>query len=50
MDKASVGGLAMGIVLLLLSIMLAPGSSFAAFIDYWVVQANVKRRAARYAA
>ena len=23
---------------------------FAAFIDYWVVQANVKRRAARYAA
>ena len=23
---------------------------FAAFIDYWVIQANVKRRAARYAA
>ncbi len=23
---------------------------FAAFIDYWVIQANIKRRAARYAA
>ncbi len=34
MDKASVGGLAMGISLLLLSIMLAPGASLGAFIDY----------------
>ncbi|QDT65641.1 motility protein A [Calycomorphotria hydatis] len=34
MDKASVGGLASGIGLLLLAIAIAPGSSFAAFIDY----------------
>ena len=33
MDKATVGGLAMGTGLLLLAIMIAPGSSFAAFID-----------------
>jgi len=34
MDKATVGGLVMGIGLLILAIMIAPGSSFAAFIDY----------------
>lgn len=34
MDKATVGGLAMGVALLLLSIVIAPGSSFASFIDY----------------
>ncbi len=34
MDKASVGGLVMGIGLLILAIAIAPGSSFAAFIDY----------------
>ncbi|QDT39051.1 motility protein A [Stratiformator vulcanicus] len=34
MDKASVGGLASGIGLLILAIAIAPGSSFAAFIDY----------------
>lgn len=34
MDKATAGGLIMGSGLLLLSIMIAPGSSFAAFIDY----------------
>lgn len=34
MDKSTVGGLAMGVALLLLAIMLAPGSSFASFIDY----------------
>lgn len=34
MDKATVSGLVVGIVLLILSIMIAPGSSFGAFIDY----------------
>jgi len=34
MDKATVGGLAMGAGLLVLTIMIAPGASFAAFIDY----------------
>ncbi|NOX56310.1 MAG: motility protein A [Planctomycetes bacterium] len=34
MDKATVGGLAMGTSLLVLSIMIAPGASFGAFIDY----------------
>lgn len=34
MDKATVGGLAMGVALLVLSIIIAPGSSFASFIDY----------------
>jgi chemotaxis protein MotA len=34
MDKATIGGLGMGVVLLFLAIMIAPGSSFAAFIDY----------------
>ncbi|QDU79123.1 Chemotaxis protein PomA [Polystyrenella longa] len=34
MDKASVGGLLAGIALLLIAIAIAPGSSFAAFIDY----------------
>jgi chemotaxis protein MotA len=34
MDKATVGGLAMGIALLLLSVVIAPGASFASFIDY----------------
>jgi len=34
MDKATAGGLTMGISLLILSIMIAPGSSFAAFLDY----------------
>jgi chemotaxis protein MotA len=34
MDKATVGGLALGIGLLLLSVMIAPGASFKAFIDY----------------
>ncbi len=34
MDKATVGGLAMGVGLLVLSVLLAPGASFGAFIDY----------------
>lgn len=34
MDKTTVGGLAIGITLLVLSIVLAPGASFSAFIDY----------------
>jgi len=34
MDKTTVGGLVMGIALLLLSIMIAPGASFMAFVDY----------------
>jgi len=34
MDKATVGGLATGIGLLILAIAIAPGSSFGAFIDY----------------
>ena len=34
MDKATVGGLAMGVALLLLSIVIAPGSNFSSFIDY----------------
>ncbi|MCA9040976.1 MAG: motility protein A [Planctomycetaceae bacterium] len=34
MDKASVGGLLAGIALLLIAIAIAPGSSFASFIDY----------------
>ncbi|MAT16739.1 MAG: motility protein A [Planctomyces sp.] len=34
MDKATVGGLLAGIALLLISIAIAPGSSFASFIDY----------------
>jgi len=34
MDKATIGGLAMGSGLLILSIMIAPGANFAAFIDY----------------
>ncbi|WP_417387596.1 motility protein A [Gimesia sp.] len=33
MDKATAGGLISGIILLLLAIAIAPGSSFAAFID-----------------
>ena len=34
MDKATVGGVVMGGGLLLLAILIAPGSSFGAFIDY----------------
>lgn len=34
MDKATVGGLAMGIGVMLLAIALAPGAIFSAFIDY----------------
>ncbi|MEX1096228.1 MAG: motility protein A [Planctomycetales bacterium] len=34
MDKSTVGGLVMGVVLLGLAIALAPGANFAAFIDY----------------
>lgn len=34
MDKATVGGLGTGTLLLILSVWIAPGSSFAAFIDY----------------
>jgi len=34
MDKATVGGLAMGVSLMVLSVMIAPGANFAAFIDY----------------
>ena len=34
MDKATVGGLIMGFGLLVLAVMIAPGASFAAFIDY----------------
>jgi chemotaxis protein MotA len=34
MDKATVGGLAMGIALLLLAVVIAPGASFGSFIDY----------------
>jgi len=33
MDKATAGGLVAGVALLLLAIAIAPGSSFAAFID-----------------
>lgn len=33
MDKATVGGLALGVGLLILSVLIAPGASFAAFID-----------------
>jgi chemotaxis protein MotA len=33
MDKATIGGLAAGIALLLLSIAIAPGASFGAFLD-----------------
>jgi chemotaxis protein MotA len=34
MDKSTVGGLAMGVALLLLSVVIAPGASFGSFIDY----------------
>jgi chemotaxis protein MotA len=34
MDKATVGGLVLGVGLLLLSVVIAPGASFKAFIDY----------------
>ncbi|MEX0717928.1 MAG: motility protein A [Planctomycetaceae bacterium] len=34
MDKSTVGGLLMGVVLLGLAIALAPGANFAAFVDY----------------
>ena len=34
MDKSTIGGLAMGVSVLVLSIMIAPGASFSAFIDY----------------
>ena len=34
MDKATAGGLVAGAGLLILAIMIAPGSSFGAFIDY----------------
>ena len=34
MDKTTIGGLAIGSGLLLLAVMMAPGSSFSAFIDY----------------
>ncbi len=34
MDKSTVGGLAMGIALLVLSVIIAPGASFGSFIDY----------------
>lgn len=34
MDKATIGGLFGGIALLLLAIAIAPGSSFASFVDY----------------
>lgn len=34
MDKATVGGLAMGVGLLILAILIAPGSSLTAFVDY----------------
>lgn len=34
MDKATIGGLFMGIGLLILAIAIAPGSDFAAFVDY----------------
>ncbi|MDA1013700.1 MAG: motility protein A [Planctomycetota bacterium] len=34
MDKATVGGLVAGAALLIIAIAIAPGSSFAAFIDY----------------
>ena len=33
MDKATIGGLGMGVALLVLSVAIAPGSSFAAFAD-----------------
>lgn len=34
MDKATVGGLVMGVTLLIFSIMIAPGATFSAFVDY----------------
>lgn len=34
MDKATVGGLVMGAALMALAIAIAPGSSFASFVDY----------------
>ncbi|MEO1994823.1 MAG: MotA/TolQ/ExbB proton channel family protein, partial [Planctomycetaceae bacterium] len=34
MDKATVGGLVMGTAFLLIAILIAPGSTFSAFIDY----------------
>jgi chemotaxis protein MotA len=34
MDKATVGGLALGVGLLVLAVLIAPGASFKAFIDY----------------
>jgi len=34
MDKATIGGLVMGSSLMILAIMIAPGSKFSAFIDY----------------
>ena len=34
MDKSTIGGLAMGVSVLILSIMIAPGARFSAFIDY----------------
>lgn len=34
MDKASVGGLAFGLAILIISILIAPGASFGAFLDY----------------
>ncbi len=34
MDKATIGGLGMGMFLLVLSVLIAPGASFSAFIDY----------------
>lgn len=34
MDKATIGGLLAGVGLLVLSVLIAPGASFAAFIDY----------------
>ena len=34
MDKATIGGLVMGTSLLIIAIMIAPGATFSAFIDY----------------
>lgn len=34
MDKATIGGLAMGVSVIVLSILLAPGASLKAFVDY----------------
>lgn len=34
MDKATIGGLVLGVALLIMSVLIAPGASFAAFIDY----------------